>query len=233
MSRIKGLRRAFRLPWSTRSRVTKEVDEELRFHLDMKAQELIASGVAPDEARRLARAQVADIAFTRRYMRQADRRRMARERRAEFGDELRQDIRFSLRQLRRNLAFTAIALITLALGIGANTAIFSVVRGVLLRDLPYPEPDRILRVFSTFHGNNSTVSPADFNDWSRQSEAFTGLAAAYESTVNLTGSGSAERFSEARVSANTFQLLSVQPILGRAFAPGEDQENAPRVAVLS
>jgi putative ABC transport system permease protein len=233
ISRIKGLRRAFRLPWSSRARVAKEVDAELRFHLDMKAQELISAGVAPGDAERQARAEFGDLDYTRRFMQRTDGGRMAKERRAELGEELRQDVRFSLRQLRRNPAFTAVALLTLALGIGANTAIFSVVRGVLLRDLPYAEPDRLMRVFSTFGGDQSSVSPADFNDWTRQAKAFSELAASYGSTVNLTGSGTAERFTQARVSANAFHVLGVRPLVGRAFLPGEDAEGAPRVAVLS
>ena len=122
MSRIKGLRRAFRLPWSTRSRVTREVDDELRFHLDMKAQELVAAGVPPDEALRLARTQFGDIDFTRSYMRRSDSHLMKKERRAELADELRQDIRFSLRQLRRSPAFTAVALICTVHGPAAGEA---------------------------------------------------------------------------------------------------------------
>jgi putative ABC transport system permease protein len=233
MRRIPGIRRAFRLPWTSSSRVTREVDDELRFHLDMKTKELVECGVAPDEAVRQARAQFGDIEYTRRYMNRTDRDRMVGERRAEWTDELRQDVRFSFRQLRRNPGFTSIALITLALGIGANTAIFSVVRGVLLRDLPYAESTRLLRVVSTVDGYQASVSPADFNDWRNQTTAFTALAASDESTVNLTGSGPAERFTQARVSANLFQLLGITPILGRAFAPGEDDKAAPRVVILS
>ena len=233
MRRIPGLRRAFRLPWVSASRVLREVDDELGFHLDMKTKELIDTGVPPDEALRQARAQFGDIEYTRRYMHETDRGRMLQEHRAVLSDELRQDLTFSLRQLARNRGFTAIALITLALGIGANTAIFSVVRGVLLRELPYAEPTRLVRVFSTFEGSQRYVSPADFNDWSKQSKKFSSLAASATSTVNLTGSGVAERLKQARVSANMFQLLGVRPALGRAFAPGEDAESAPRVVILS
>ena len=233
MRRIPGIRRAFRLPWSSPSRVRREVDEELRFHLEMKTKELIDAGLPFDQAVRQAHTQFGDIEFTRRYMNKTDRLRMSTERRAEWTDEFRQDLHFSIRQLRRARGFTAIALTTLALGIGANTAIFSVVRGVLLRELPYAEPTRLLRVFSTLDGYQRSVSPADFNDWRTQTKAFPALAASFESTVNLTGSGPAERFSQARISANMFQLLGVRPALGRAFVPGEDAENAPRVVILS
>jgi len=233
MRRIPGIRRAFRLPWSSTSRVNREVDDELRFHLDMKTKELVDGGVPLDEALRQARTQFGDIEYTRRYMNRTDRERMVSERRAEWSDEVRQDVRFSLRQLRRDPGFTIIALITLTLGIGANTAIFSVVRGVLLRELPYAEPTSLLRIFSTVDGYQSSVSPADFNDWRNQTRSFSALAATDESTVNLTGSGPAERFKQARVSANLFQLLGVRPALGRAFTPGEDAEAAPRVVILS
>jgi len=233
MRHIRGIRRAFRLPWSSAVRVRREVDDELRFHLDMKVQELLGAGVSPAEAERRARAEFGDLEYTRRYLNTTDRARMHDERRAELTDALRQDIHFAFRQLRRNPGFTAIALITLALGIGANTAIFSVVRGVLLRELPYTEPDRLVRVYSRIERGMVSVSPADFNDWRHQSTRLSALAASAEGTVNLTGSGSAERFTQARVSANMFQLLGVRVALGRAFAPGEDSPDAPRVVILS
>jgi putative ABC transport system permease protein len=199
----------------------------------MKVQELIDAGASPAEAQSRARAEFGDLEYTRRYLNDTDRARMHDERRAELGDELRQDIRFAFRQLRRNPGFTAIALITLALGIGANTAIFSVVRGVLLSELPYAEPNRLIRVYSKIERGLISVSPADFNDWRRQSTRFSALAASSEGTVNLTGTGTAERFAQARVSANMFQLLGVRVALGRAFAPGEEAPDAPRVVILS
>jgi len=233
MRRIRGIRPAFRLPWGSASRVRREVDDELRFHLDMKVQELIDAGATPAEAQSRARAEFGDLEYTRRYLNHTDRARMRDERRAEFGDELRQDIRFAFRQLRRNPGFTMIALVTLALGIGANTAIFSVVRGVLLRELPYVEPDRLMKVYSKIDRGVISVSPADFNDWRRESTRLSALAASSEGTVNLTGSTSAERFTQARVSANMFQLLGVRVAFGRTFAPGEDAPDAPRVVILS
>ena len=233
MRRIRGLRPVFRLPWFSASRVRREVDDELRFHLDMKTQELIDAGASPAEASSRARAEFGDLEYTRRYLNHTDRARMHHERRAELGDELRKDVRFAFRQLRRNPGFTAIALITLGLGIGANTAIFSVVRGVLLAELPYADPNSLIRVYSKIERGMVSVSPADFNDWRQQSTRFAALAASAQGTVNLTGSGTAERFTQARVSANMFQLLGVRVALGRAFAPGEDAVDAPRVVILS
>jgi len=233
MRRIRGIRPVFRLPWFSTSRVRREVDDELRFHLDMKTQELIDAGASLADAQHRARAEFGDIEYTRRYLNDTDRARMHHERRAELGDELRQDVQFALRQLRRNPGFTAIALVTLALGIGANTAIFSVVRGVLLAELPYAEPSRLVRVYSKIERGMVSVSPADFKDWRQQSTRFSALGASSEGTVNLTGSGTAERFTQARVTANMFQLLGVRVALGRAFAPGEDAPDAPRVVILS
>jgi len=233
MRRIRGIRPAFRLPWFSASRLRREVDDELRFHLDMKTQELIDAGASPADAQHRARAEFGDIEYTRRYLNDTDRARMHHERRAELGDELRNDVRFAFRQLRRNPAFTAIALVTLALGIGANTAIFSVVRGVLLAELPYADPNRLVRVYSKVERGMVSVSPADFKDWRLQSTRFSTLAASSEGTVNLTGTGTAERFTQARVSSNMFQLLGVRVALGRAFAPGEDVPDAPRVVILS
>jgi predicted permease len=233
MRRIRGIRRAFRLPWRSASRVRTEVDDELLFHLDMKVQELIDAGLRPTEAEQRARAEFGDLEYTRRYMNRTDRARMHDERRAELGDELRQDARFAFRQLRRNPGFTLIALVTLALGIGANTAIFSVVRGVLLRELPYQSPDRLIRVFSRFEEGATSVSPMDFTDWQRQATTFSALGASTDGTINLAGSGNAERYTQAHVTANMFQILGVRVRLGRTFAPGEDARGAPRVVILS
>jgi predicted permease len=199
----------------------------------MKAQELIDAGASPGSAYERARAEFGDLEYTRRYLNRTDEARMHTERRAELADELHQDIRFSLRQLRRNPGFTIVALVTLALGIGANTAIFSVVRGVLLRELPYADPDRLVRVFSHVERGRASVSAVDFTDWRQQSTTFSSLAASEESTVNLTGSGTAERYTQARVSANMFQLLGVRVSLGRSFLQGEDTPTAPRIVILS
>jgi predicted permease len=126
-----------------------------------------------------------------------------------------------------------VAVLTLALGIGANTAIFSVVRAVLLRGLPYPQPERLVVLQSVIRGSPGAVSPPDFMDWRAQSRSFSGLSAYFLSTTNLTGSGEPERLTQARVTANFFDVLGEPPALGRGFRAGEDDAGAPRVAVLS
>src|SRR4029077_13847484 len=118
-------------------------------------------------------------------------------------------------------------------GVGANTAIFSVVRGVLLRPLPYAEPDRLMAVESVIGGSPTATSPPDFLDWRAQTKAFSSISAYFESTTALTGSGEAERLDQARVSANFFDVIGVRPEHGRGFRAGEDDSSAPRVVVLS
>ncbi len=146
------------------------------------------------------------------------------------------DIRFGLRSLKSAPATTAIALLALALGIGANTAIFSVVNGVLLTPLPYPQPERLVLVmasnpkagFSRF-----SLSPPDFDDYRTQSRSFEGVAAVAMGSVNLTGRGEPEVLDEARVTADFFPVLHLRPFLGRIFRPEEDLPANNRVALLS
>ena len=146
-----------------------------------------------------------------------------------------QDLRYGLRMLLRSKSFTAIAVLALALGIGANSAIFSVVNTVLLRPLPYKNPDALMTVWedATHMGFPfNTPSPANFIDWRDQNTVFEGMAALAQRSFNLTGAGEPERFDGRRVSANLFTLLGVQPELGRGFLPEEDQPGT-RVVILS
>jgi putative ABC transport system permease protein len=146
------------------------------------------------------------------------------------------DIRYGVRGLLKRPGFTAIALITLALGIGANTAIFSVVNAVLLRPLPFRDPDQLVIVWedATFAGfPRNTPAPANYVDWKTQNQSFVDMAASHETSFNLTGDGEPERVAAYSVSSNFFPLFGVQPLLGRSFSDGEDRPGANKVAVLS
>ena len=151
-----------------------------------------------------------------------------------FGD-LGQDLRYGLRMLARSPSFTIIAVLALALGIGANSAIFSVVNTVLLRPLPYKNPDALMMVWeeATHLGFPfNTPSPANFIDWREQNTVFEGMAAMAQQSFNLTGAGEPERLDGRRVSANLFNILGVEPVLGRTFRPEEDQPGSS-VTILS
>ena len=145
-----------------------------------------------------------------------------------------QDVRYGIRVLARNPGFTAVAVLTLALGIGANTALFSVVSGVLLHPLPFPAPDQLHSVYTrTEEFSKSSVSYPNFLDWQRSSSAFSALGAYRSDDFNLTGSGEAERLRTAMVSADFFPLLGVRPTVGRTFLPDEDRAGAGPVVVLA
>lgn len=146
------------------------------------------------------------------------------------------DIRYGVRGLLKRPGFTVIALITLALGIGANTAIFSVVNAVLLRPLPFQKPEELVIVWedATFVGfPHNTPAPANYVDWKAQNQSFVDMAASHEDSFNLTGDGEPERVSAYAVNANFFPLLGVQPLLGRGFLNEEDRPGANKVVVLS
>lgn len=145
-----------------------------------------------------------------------------------------QDFRYGLRMLLKAPGFTAIAIITLALGIGANTAIFSVVNGVLLNPLPYDHPDRLVALYSgTSDFDHSSISYPNFLDWVRDNRSFSALAAFRQDNFDLTGMGQPERVAVEMVSADFFRILGVKPVLGRSFEAKEDQVGAPPVVMIS
>ena len=151
-------------------------------------------------------------------------------------ETLLKDIRYGIRGLLKRPGFTIIALVTLALGIGANTAIFSVVNAVLLRPLPFPNPEELVIVWedATYAGfPHNTPAPANYVDWKNQNQSFADMAASHETSFNLTGDGEPERVSAYSVTSNFFPLLGVQPLLGRSFLTEEDRPGANKVAVLS
>jgi predicted permease len=145
-----------------------------------------------------------------------------------------QDLKYGFRMLARSPGFTAAAVLTLALGIGANTALFSVVNGVLLNPLPYPEPDRLVSVYSRdANYTQASISYPNYLDWARDNRSFCALGAYRGDDFNLTGMGEPERVPAEMVSASFFPLLGVHPILGRTFRPEEDQLGAAPVVLIS
>jgi predicted permease len=223
----------FRLP--IRRSIARELDDELAFHLEMRTNELIAQGWSPAAAAVEARRQFGDLDEARAFCRRADGRRENRLMRSEHFSELRQDLRFAIRALRRSPGFTLVAGLTLALGIGANTAIFSVVRGILLRPLSFDDPSRLVLVASTYQGRSFPyTSPANAADWKSGSRSFTSMAVVGDHSAVLTGAGDPLESAGADVSADFFDLLGVRPIAGRLrFTEGEAAWLGPKVVILN
>ncbi|MGH9314415.1 MAG: ADOP family duplicated permease [Vicinamibacterales bacterium] len=214
-------------------RLEDEVSDELEFHLEMRTREYIARGMSRAEARDRALARFGDLAYVRKTCRDIGRRRDTDMRRREYLGELRQDVGFGLRQLAANPGFSLVAVLTLALGIGATTAIFSAVNAVVLRPLPFPEPERLAFVFNSWRGNLGGVSAGNFTDLSAEQRSFDSLTAIQYSSFNLSDGSSAERLVGTRVTAGYFEVFGVRPALGRTFRADEDQPGHEQVVVLS
>jgi predicted permease len=228
------MRRLFRLPWRSNRRIGADVDDELRFHLDMRADELIAAGMTPEAARSEALRQFGDLDDARSYLNAVDRSTEAEQRRTEYMSDLRQDIVYAARKLRGSPAFTITAILTLALGIGANTAILSVVNGVLLKPLPFAKSHELMRIEPYTRGELDAAAPPDLADHRTLSRAFEGFAMVTGENFNLVREDAdPELLNGVFVSANWFDLLRQKPMLGRTFLPGEDREGAPKVVLLS
>jgi predicted permease len=203
-----------------------EIVEELSQHLEEQYEDALERGASADEARRAALRDLELPDSLGRAMKYVEPIPMGTGRKSNMLADLGQDIRYGLRILRKNPAFTAIAVIALALGIGANSAIFSVVNAILLKPLPYKNPDQLVMIWeeATHLGfPKDTPPPANFLDWRQQSTVFEGMAATSYRSFNLTGLGEPERLDGRRVSANLFDLLGVKPIVGRTFVPEEDK----------
>ncbi|HEV2381042.1 MAG TPA: ABC transporter permease [Terriglobia bacterium] len=209
-----------------RKRLEETLDEELRVHLEMLRDDYLKRGLSPEEARYAAHRTFGGLEQVKEEY---------REQRGVFTVEtLLQDVRYGLRQLRRNPGFALVAGLTLALGIGANTAIFSVVNAVVLRPLPYPHSDRLVWIAEVIPALKAELaSGGDYVDWKDQNHTLQRLAAYDESAdFNLTGRGTPARVHGAYVTANFFATLGVDPQIGRGFTAQEDQPNGPHVAVL-
>ncbi|HUY12590.1 MAG TPA: ABC transporter permease [Terriglobia bacterium] len=145
-----------------------------------------------------------------------------------------QDLKFGLRMLAKSPGFAAVAIVTLALGIGTNTAIFSVVNGVLLKPLPFPQPDRLVRLSEkSGQFNEMSVAYPNFLDWQRENKCFQQIAAYVTQDMVLTGQGEPEYLQGETVSANFFYVLGVKPLLGREFKADEDRQGGAPVAMLN
>ena len=217
-----------KFPFWRRQRRDEELEDEIRSHLEMAARDRIERGASEEEARESARREFGNVGLVKEVTREM------------WGwtwlEQLGKDLHYGARMLLKSPGFALISIITLALGIGVNTAIFSVVDAVLLRPLHFIEPDSLVRLFYENHGSNSywgNLSRPNFEDCKNQSRLIESLAAYGDRNQNLTGSGDPERVSLAAVSANFFKVLKVEPVLGRGFLPEEDEPGAPRVVVLS
>jgi putative ABC transport system permease protein len=208
-------------------RFHREFDEELQSHLAMLVDDNVRAGMSPAEARRQALLRLGGLDQTREIYR--DRASLP------IVDQLLQDVRIGVRMLRRNSLFTTVAVLTLGLGIGANAAIFSVVNAVLLRPLPFPEPDRLVLIWATNTKSGDTQDVAsypDVEDWKAQTRAFEGIAAFTSRGAMLTGAEQAELVPALQVMPGFFETLGIAPAIGRTFR-AEEQDPGSRVTILS
>jgi putative ABC transport system permease protein len=213
-----------RRPWRD---VDRDVDDELSFHLEMRTRDARTRGLDAAAARREAERRFGDVERIRRDVRAIDEQVIRGRRRQSMWRDLSQDISYAIRGLRRTPGFTTVALLTLAIGIGANTAIFSVVDAALLRPLPYTDPGKIVFLWDrTIKGEPTPLGPGRMMDFRAEATSFSGFAAISHFSFTLTGRGDPERFSGASVSSAFFDVLGVRPLLGDTFHRGLADPNA-------
>jgi predicted permease len=211
-----------------KDRAEQELTEELRTYLEMLIEMKINEGVNPAKARRAALIELGGFEQVKERVREV--------RMGHYLETLWQDLRYSARMLRKNPSFTVITVLTLALGIGANTAIFSVVYAVLLRPLPYQEPERLTLLWTKLDKiglEQNWVSEPEVLDFREQSQLFESFGVVQGSSFILTGDGEPEQLTGAEVSTNFFSLLGAKIKAGRDFAPDEEIPGAPQVAIIS
>ena len=203
-------------------RLDREMETEIRFHIESYAAELVRKGMSQQEAMREARIEFGGIESHKDAMRAAVGIR--------WWDELGSDLRHGWRLFYKNPAFSAVAVLTLALGVGANTAIFSIVDAVLLRSLPYRDPDRLVRIFFNEPGvglRDVRFSKPELDDLQTRADVFEDVSPIFEGSENLTGAGQPERLEGVNGSFSYFSMLGVTPQIGRLFGP---QDFVPGVA---
>jgi predicted permease len=215
----------------SRRRLRSELAEEIREHLEEKIDELVESGMSREQATHAARREFGNVTLIEESGREVWRW-------APVEDFL-VDVRFGLRVLRKNPGFTAVAVVTLALGIAVNTTVFSAVNGWMLRPPRIKDPARVVVILTTdpakegWAWDRQPVSPFDFVSWREQGQSFEAMAASERDDFALTGKGEPERLSGMHVSTNYFEVLGVSAAVGRTFLPGEDQPGRNRVVILS
>ena len=239
-----GVRRLFRLP-PTRQRLIADADEELRFHIDAWTEELRARGMSAEEARRAALERFGDAADYREHAERRASRNARGERAATWLAEWGQDVRFALRHFAGAPAFTAVAVLTLALGIGANTAIFSVVYRLLIDPLPYANGDRVVALKATGEtgfraalASIATDAPHDPSGellaaWAARSRTLEKVAGVEPVFLSLLPNGQQDTVTHAFTTANLLGLLGARPVLGRGFRSEEERPGHDRVAMIS
>ena len=202
----------------SRSDMETEMDAELRFHMEAYAEDLVRSGVSREEALRRARLEFGGMEKAKEECREA--------RGVSFLETFLQDLRYGARTLRKSPGFTTIAVLTLALGIGANTAIFSLVNGILLRPLPYANPEQLVSITGTY-------PKGAFVAMREQMKTMSVGMYSENDQFNLTGYGDAVRLAGTQVSAELLSLLGARPQLGRTFSQGDDVAGQDNYVVLS
>ena len=228
-----GVRRVFRLP-SSRERIARDLDDEVRFHVEMRTKRLRNEGYSEMEAQAEALRRFGDVDDLRDYCVSMEVAHMHRAHARERMESVAQDLRFALRQFRKSPGFAFIATLTLALGVGATTAIFSVVNGVVLRPLPFAQPEQLVQLWGIdAKGHHLSFADPTFDAVARDTRSFAAVAEYARGELSLVENGEAERVPAAAVSSQFFRALQVRPLLGRFFVPEEQQLGAPMAAVIS
>jgi predicted permease len=230
-----GFRRLVRLAPSPRT-AARDVDDELRFHLESRVQELVAAGHAREHAERVAAQEFGDVRAARAELTAIDRGRLRRAGWRQAWESWWQDLRFAVRALRRRPGFAAAALLTLALGLGVTGAVFAVADAALLRPLPYAAPERLIHVWRTDVGDpdgRGDLSYPELLDLRERAPSLAGVAGYHSNRMVLGGADQPRVLWAGKTSANFFAVLGVRPAVGRLFVDGEDAPGSGRVVVLS
>ncbi|HXV85600.1 MAG TPA: ABC transporter permease [Gemmatimonadales bacterium] len=231
-----GARKEFRLPQGA-GQIKADVEEEIRFHLEMRVADLVRQGLSPAAAREEALRRFGDVERARAEMNAADRRRVERTRRRELLQEVVQDIAHALRQLRRRPAFALVTMLTLAVGIGANTAVFSAADHVALRPLPFTDYERVVTLWESdarTGQDRKEVSPGNFVDWRDRAQTFESMALMEPYAFDLGATDGPPLSLRAwGVTEGFFETMGAPLVMGRSFTPQEHAPNAPLTVVIS